>query len=68
MFAISYRLEHFISDLLKSRAGLKLENLFLCHQLNIIMRRPSLKLGLSHSDFSKERSFYVLKLIMLKFF
>jgi hypothetical protein len=40
MFAIIYLLGTFIADLLKSRRRLEVENLFLRHQLNIILRRP----------------------------
>jgi hypothetical protein len=40
MFAIIYLLGTFIADLFKSRRRLEVENLFLRHQLNIILRRP----------------------------
>jgi putative flavoprotein involved in K+ transport len=40
MLAIIYLLGAFIADLLKSQRRLKVENLFLHHQLNIISRRP----------------------------
>jgi hypothetical protein len=44
MFAIIYLLGTFIADLLKSRRRLEVENLFLRHQLNIILRRPPQRL------------------------
>jgi hypothetical protein len=40
MIAIIYVLGAFIADLFKSRRWLEVENLFLRHQLNIILRRP----------------------------
>jgi hypothetical protein len=40
MFAIIYLLGTFTADLLKSRRWLEVENLFLRHQFNIILRRP----------------------------
>jgi hypothetical protein len=46
MFAIIYLLGTFIADLLKSRRRLEVENLFLRHQLNIILRRPPQRLRL----------------------
>jgi hypothetical protein len=50
MFAIIYLLGTFIADLLKSRRRLEVENLFLRHQLNIILRRPPQRLRLRQSD------------------
>src|SRR6266702_2650998 len=50
MFAIIYLLGTFIADLLKSRRRLEVENLFLRHQLNIILRRPPQCLRLRGSD------------------
>ena len=50
MFAIIYLLGTFIADLLKSRRRLEVENLFLRHQLNIILRRPPQRLRLQGSD------------------
>jgi hypothetical protein len=50
MFAIIYLLGTFIADLLKSRRRLEVENLFLRHQLNIIVRRPPQRLRLRGSD------------------
>src|SRR5713226_9230462 len=50
MFAIIYLLGTFIADLLKSRRRLEAENLFLRHQLNIILRRPPQRLRLRGSD------------------
>jgi hypothetical protein len=50
MFAIVYLLATFIADLFKSRRRLEVENLFLRHQLNIILRRPSQRLRLWGSD------------------
>jgi len=44
MFAIVYLLATFIADLFKSRRPLEVENLFLRHQLNIILRRPPQRL------------------------
>jgi hypothetical protein len=49
MFAIIYLLGTFIADLLKSRRRLEVENLFLRHQLNIILRRPPQRLRLRGS-------------------
>ena len=43
-------LEHFIADLFKSRRRLEVENIFLRHQLNIILRRPPQRLRLRGSD------------------
>src|SRR5271156_3677861 len=49
MFAILHALGMFVCDLLKSRRRLQAENLFLCHQLNIALRRalprPRLRRG-----------------------
>jgi hypothetical protein len=45
-----YLLGTFIAHLLKSRRWLEVENLFLRHQLNIILRRPSQRLRLHGSD------------------
>src|SRR6266851_9823837 len=50
MFAIIYLLGTFIANLLKSRRRLEVENLFLRHQLNIILRRPPQRLRLRGSD------------------
>jgi hypothetical protein len=50
MFAIIYLLGRFIADLFKSRRRLELENLFLRHQLNIILRRPPQRVRLRGSD------------------
>src|SRR5213080_3572227 len=50
MVAIIYLLGTFIADLLKSRRRLEVENLFLRHQLNIILRRPPRRLRLRGSD------------------
>src|SRR5947207_4414731 len=50
MFAIIYLLGTFIADLLKSRRRLEVENLFLRHQLNIVLRRPPRRLRLRGSD------------------
>src|SRR6266404_3653236 len=50
MFAIIYLLGTFIADLLKSRRRLEVKNLFLRHQLNIILRRPPQRLRLRGSD------------------
>jgi hypothetical protein len=50
MFAIIYLLGRFIADLFKSRRRLEVENLFLRHQLNIILRRPPQRLRLRGSD------------------
>src|SRR5438034_4673389 len=50
MVAIIYLLGTFIADLLKSRRRLEVENLFLRHQLNIILRRPPQRLRLRGSD------------------
>jgi hypothetical protein len=50
MFAIIYLLGTFIAGLLKSRRRLEVENLFLRHQLNIILRRPPQRLRLWGSD------------------
>jgi hypothetical protein len=50
MFAILHALGMFICDLLKSRCRLEAENLFLCHQLNIALRRASPRLRLRGSD------------------
>jgi|SRR5260221_13404866 hypothetical protein len=50
MDAIIYLLGTFIADLLKSRRRLEVENLFLRHQLNIILRRPPQRLRLRGSD------------------
>jgi hypothetical protein len=50
MLRSSTCLEHFIGNLLKSRRRLEVENLFLRHQLNIILRRPTQRLRLRGSD------------------
>jgi hypothetical protein len=49
MFAI-YLLGTFIADVLKSRRRLEVENLFLRHQLNIVLRRSPQRLRLRGSD------------------
>jgi hypothetical protein len=46
VFATSYLLGTFIADLLKSRHRLEVENLFLRHQLSIILRRRPQRLRL----------------------
>jgi hypothetical protein len=43
MFAILHALGIFVADMFKSRYRLQAENLFLRHQLNIALRRASLK-------------------------
>src|SRR2546423_13572632 len=50
MLAVIYLLGTFIADLLKARRRLEVENLFLRHQLNIILRRPPQRLRLRGSD------------------
>src|SRR5437016_9907098 len=50
MVAIICLLGTFIADLFKSRRRLEVENLFLRHQLNIILRRPPQRLRLRGSD------------------
>ena len=50
MLAIIYLLGTFIADLLKSRRRLEVENLFLRHQLNIVLRRSPQRLRLRGSD------------------
>src|SRR5438132_1927156 len=50
MFAIIYLLGTFVADLLKSRRRLEIENLFLRHQLNIVLRRSPQRLRLRSSD------------------
>jgi hypothetical protein len=50
MFAIIHLLGTFIADLLKSRRRLEVENLFLRHQLNIVLRRSPQRLRLRSSD------------------
>jgi hypothetical protein len=47
MFAIIYLLGTFVADLLKSRRRLEVENLFLRHQLNIVLRRSPQRLRLA---------------------
>jgi hypothetical protein len=37
MFAILHALGMFVADLFKSRSRVEAENLFLCHQLNIVL-------------------------------
>ena len=46
MLAIIYLLGTLIADLFKSQRRLEVENLFLRHQLNIILRRPAQRLRL----------------------
>jgi hypothetical protein len=50
MFAIIYLLGTFVADLLKSRRRPEIENLFLRHRLNIILRRPPQRLRLRPSE------------------
>jgi transposase InsO family protein len=50
MLAILYLLGMLVGDLLKSRARLEAENLFLRHQLNIALRRGSPRLRLRSGD------------------
>src|SRR6266852_3428040 len=50
MFTIIYLLGTFVADLLKSRRRLEIENLFLRHQLNIVLRRSPQRLRLRSSD------------------
>src|SRR2546428_4058342 len=50
MFAIIYLLGTVLADLLKSGRRFEVENLFLRHQLNIILRRPPQRLRLRGSD------------------
>src|SRR6516162_10703256 len=50
MFAIVYLLGTFIADLFKSRRRLEVENLFLRHQLNVVLRRAPQRLRLRASD------------------
>ena len=54
MFAIIYLLGTFIVDLLKSRRRLEGENLFLRHQLNIILGRPPQRLRLQGTWFDRK--------------
>jgi hypothetical protein len=57
MFAIIYLLGTFIADLLKSRRRLEVENLFLCHQLNIVLTRsPRFSEKMCGSDRGPARS------------
>ena len=50
MFAILHALGMFVVDLFKSRNRIEVENLFLCHQLNIALRRAPPLLRLRGSD------------------
>jgi hypothetical protein len=50
MFAILHVLWIFVVDIFKSRRRLEAENLFLCHQLNIALRRAPARLRLYGSD------------------
>ena len=50
MLAILHLLTTLVADLFKSRRRLEVENLFLRHQLNIILRRPPQRLRLQGSD------------------
>ena len=50
MIAILHTLWIFVVDLFKSRSRLKVENLFLRHQLNIALRRAPSRVRLSDSD------------------
>ena len=50
MFVILRALGMFVADLFKSRSRLEAENWFLCHQLNIALRRAPSRLRLRGSD------------------
>jgi hypothetical protein len=50
MFAILHALGMFVVDLFKSRSRLEAENLFLRHQLNIVLRRAPPRLRLRGVD------------------
>ena len=50
MLAIVHLLGMYVADLLKSRRRLEVENLFLCHQLNIVLRRTPQHLRLRGGD------------------
>ena len=50
MFAILHVLWIFVVDIFKSRRRLEAENLFLHHQLNIVLRRVPARLRLYGSD------------------
>ena len=50
MFAILHALGMLVADLFKSRSRLEAENLFLCHQLNVALRRAPHRLRLRGPD------------------
>jgi hypothetical protein len=50
MLAIFHLLGMYVADLFKSRRRLEVENLFLRHQLNILLRRTPQRLRLRGSD------------------
>jgi len=50
MFAILHALGMLVADIFKSRRRLEAENLNLCHQLNIALRRAPPRLRLRGSD------------------
>jgi hypothetical protein len=50
MLAIVHLLGTYVANLFKSRRRLEAENLFLCHQLNIALRRRPPRLRLWGSD------------------
>ena len=50
MLAILHLLVMFVADIFKSRRRLEAENLFLRHQLNIVLRRAPPRLRLHGSD------------------
>src|SRR6202047_1264311 len=50
MLAILHLLVMFVADIFKSRRKLEAENLFLRHQLNIVLRRAPSRLRLPGSD------------------
>ena len=50
MLAIVYLLGTYVANLFKSRRRLEAENLFLRHQLNIVLRRAPRRLRLRGSD------------------
>ena len=50
MVAILHLLATFVADIFKSRRRLEAENLFLRHQLNIVLRRTPPRLRLLGSD------------------
>ena len=50
MLAIVHLLGMYVADLFKSRRRLEVENLFLRHQLNIVLRRTPQRLRLRRGD------------------